>query len=205
MTSLAERIKTRLDDLDMNQTDLSKKTGFAHSTISKICNGAVTNIKLETLYMLADALKCSPHWLSTGEESNDSIHSSTSTLYPVLTLEQAARHNEVTKEELEKAEKLPCPIDCSKGTFIIHMQGSSMEPHIQDGELIFIDPKRIPSHNSFVLVKRANQNTPIIRMLTMEDDKAYLKATNPIKSEQFIELNENDTIIGKAVISFQYM
>lgn len=56
---LGKKIKLARVDKDMSQSDLAQSANIDSSHIGKIERGEV-NITVETLYRIAEALKCSP-------------------------------------------------------------------------------------------------------------------------------------------------
>ncbi|HDL6968858.1 TPA: helix-turn-helix transcriptional regulator [Yersinia enterocolitica] len=67
--SLAERVKERREAIGITQTELADKVGIKQQSIASIENGETKNPR--KIFELAQALKCSVHWLKTGnQESN---------------------------------------------------------------------------------------------------------------------------------------
>ena len=60
--SFQERLKERMDELNLRQADLSEKTGLSKSRISHYINGRY-EAKQEALYLLAKALNVNEAWL----------------------------------------------------------------------------------------------------------------------------------------------
>ncbi len=52
-------VKERREKLGMSQIELVKRTGISRTTISQIENGVDVDIKVSTLKVLGEALKCS--------------------------------------------------------------------------------------------------------------------------------------------------
>lgn len=69
--TIGQRIKHRLIDLEMSQSDLARKLAYGksrHQTVSMWAND--TNLpETRVLPALARALECSIDWLLTGNES----------------------------------------------------------------------------------------------------------------------------------------
>ncbi|HDL7407423.1 TPA: helix-turn-helix transcriptional regulator [Yersinia enterocolitica] len=67
--SLAERVRERREAIGITQTELADKVGIKQQSIASIENGETKNPR--KIFELAQALKCSVHWLKTGhQESN---------------------------------------------------------------------------------------------------------------------------------------
>ena len=56
MSTLAKRILKRMDELDMSQADLARKTGMTTANIAYIVNGKTQDPRLSTVIALARAL-----------------------------------------------------------------------------------------------------------------------------------------------------
>lgn len=64
--AFAERYAFCVSRLGMRDSDVAKRSGIPHNTISRWANGkSVPDAKY--IFMLADVLKVSPRWLITGE------------------------------------------------------------------------------------------------------------------------------------------
>ena len=65
---LADRVRVRLEELKMSQTDLAKKMGYANrSSVNKIVTGRKVSQKV--IARLADALEVSPAYLIGWDEN----------------------------------------------------------------------------------------------------------------------------------------
>jgi transcriptional regulator with XRE-family HTH domain len=69
MATFGQRVKKRREELEMSQDDLAKKAGLTQPTISNIESGR--NKGSTFAVQLASALKCSPHWLTTGRGAKE--------------------------------------------------------------------------------------------------------------------------------------
>lgn len=67
--SLANRVKERRDVLGITQTELADKVGIKQQSIASIENGETKNPR--KIFELAQALKCSAHWLKTGQQESN--------------------------------------------------------------------------------------------------------------------------------------
>jgi SOS-response transcriptional repressor LexA len=94
---------------------------------------------------------------------------------------------------------LPCPVRCSKDTFVLRVRGESMEPKFHDGDLIFVDPQVSPDSGKYVVVRIEDSHEATFKQLIVEGDRQYLKALNPDWPHRIIEVNSNATICGVVV------
>lgn len=78
MESIINRIKNRRIELDMSYQDLAIKTGLSKSTLQRYETGAIKNMPLDKLGVLASALNVDPIWL-IGFESKEEISTTKNT------------------------------------------------------------------------------------------------------------------------------
>lgn len=57
------RIRERRERLKMTQEQLAKKTHISRQTISALESGSQTDVKISTIKILCEALKCKPSYL----------------------------------------------------------------------------------------------------------------------------------------------
>ncbi|BDR80657.1 hypothetical protein N072000002_09140 [Clostridium tetani] len=69
MKEIINRIKTRRNKLMLSYQDLADKTGLSKSTLQRYETGAIKNMPLDKLGVLAKALNVSPAYLMGWEES----------------------------------------------------------------------------------------------------------------------------------------
>jgi phage repressor protein C with HTH and peptisase S24 domain len=70
--SLAERVRERRDVLGITQTELADKIGIKQQSVASIENGETKNPR--KIFEIAQALKCSVHWLKTGQQESNATH-----------------------------------------------------------------------------------------------------------------------------------
>lgn len=56
MSTLAEKIQKKMDELDMTQADLARKTGMTTANIAYIVNGKTQDPRLSSVVSIARAL-----------------------------------------------------------------------------------------------------------------------------------------------------
>ena len=122
-------------------------------------------------------------------------------LHPLISWVQAGEWADIaTYFELDDAEDLiPCPVHCSKGTFVLRVRGESMEPKFHDGDLIFVDPQVFPDNGRYVVVRIQGSHEATFKQLIVEGDRRYLKALNPDWPNRIIEVSSEATICGVVV------
>ena len=123
-------------------------------------------------------------------------------LHPVISWGSAATR-EHTKESEAAAnveeEQLPCPIPCSEDTFVLRVQGESMEPKFHHGDLIYVDPQVPPENGRYVIVRLGGADEAILRQLIVEGGQRYFKALNPDWPDRIVGASEGVIIRGVVV------
>ena len=137
----------------------------------------------------------------TSEEMNAHNGPDIRSLHPLISWVQAGEWTEISEGYVPpyETELLPCPVRCSEQTFVLRVQGVSMEPKFHEGNLIFVDPKATPAHGKYVVVQLDESNEATFKQLIVEENRQYLKALNPDWPNRIIEVKADATICGVVV------
>lgn len=124
-------------------------------------------------------------------------------LVPLISWIQAGDFCEaVNLFEVGDAERwLPCPVNHSDQTYILRVQGTSMEPEYRDGDLIFVDPHVQPIHNSDIIVRLETANTATFKRLQIVGSEQFISPINPEWPEPIIRITESAQICGVVIFS----
>jgi SOS-response transcriptional repressor LexA len=122
-------------------------------------------------------------------------------LHPLISWTQAVAWRETSDAYVPsmRGEVFPCPVRCSGKTYVLRVQGVSMQPRFHDGDLIFVDPAVTPKNGKFVVVRLDDAHEAVLKQLIIEGDKRYLKALNPNWPKPIIELDSTATLCGVVV------
>ena len=120
---------------------------------------------------------------------------------PLISWVQAGAWSEITEIKAYDAERFMCPVNCSDLTFVLKVQGISMEPKFDEGDLIFVDPEAECIHGSYVVARLDDDNQATFKQLIIEGGHKFLKAVNPNWPEQLIPINGNCTLVGKVIFT----
>ena len=142
---------------------------------------------------ISESLQPAPRKSATGAQA--------ARLYPLIPWDQASRWTRTagTRARGDIDDRLPCPISCSAGTFVLRVRGESMEPRFHDGDLIFVDPEVTAVSGRYVVVQLGDAEEATFKQLIVEDAHQYLKALNPDWPQRIIEMNSTATICGVVV------
>ncbi|WP_409423298.1 MULTISPECIES: LexA family protein [unclassified Pseudoalteromonas] len=202
---IAKRVKERRKVLGLTQYQLADLVGTAQTSIQKIERGDTKNPR--NIEALARALECTPEFLQFGIADNKNINSNVSpgptikATAPLISWVQAGAWSEITEIKAYDAERFMCPVNCSDLTFVLKVQGISMEPKFDEGDLIFVDPEAECIHGSYVVARLDDDNQATFKQLIIEGGHKFLKAVNPNWPEQLIPINGNCTLVGKVIFT----
>ena len=123
------------------------------------------------------------------------------TLCPLVSWAQACEFPVISEHSQKRIAEniLPCPVSCSPGSFVLRVNGASMEPKFGNGDLIFVDPRVEAESGKYVVVKLEDANEATFKQLIIEGGRKYLKALNPDWPERIIEIEEQARICGVVV------
>jgi SOS-response transcriptional repressor LexA len=206
---LGKRVEKRRAQLGMTQAQVGLIAGLAQNSIHNIESGETKRPR--KIDALAQALNCTPEYLlfGIGEANNDeqNINSNVSpgpaikATAPLISWVQAGAWSEISEIKAYDAERFMCPVNCSELTFVLKVQGISMEPKFHEGDLIFVDPEAECIHGSYVVARLDDDNQATFKQLIIEGDHKFLKAANPSWPEQLIPINGNCTLVGKVIFT----
>jgi SOS-response transcriptional repressor LexA len=200
---IGTRVKERRKALGMTQYQLAEITGAAQTAIQKIERGDTKNPR--KIEALARALQCTPEYLrfGVGDSGNDNVTAGpiTRATAPLISWVQAGAWSEISEIKAYDADRYMCPVNCSDLTFVLKVQGISMEPKFYEGDLIFVDPEAECIHGSYVVARLDDDNQATFKQLIIEGNQKFLKAANPNWPEQLIPINGNCTLVGKVIFT----
>lgn len=199
--SIGARVKKRRNELGMTQVNLSEQLGMAQQSLQKIESGITKNPR--NIEKLAKALQCTPEYLRFGVGDSDNVSPGplVKSRLPLISWVQAGAWSEIQEVSPLEAEHFMCPVNCSEKSFVLKVQGISMEPKFLDGDLIFVDPEARPEHGSYVVARLDDENQATFKQLIIEGGQKFLKALNPNWPDPLMPINGNCTIVGKVVFT----
>lgn len=137
---MASRLKRLREERKVSQRELSRLSGIDQATLSRIEKGEMSLISphVETLSKTLGI----PISKLLGIASNISPANVGSKRVPILTYEQAASRKPAREfvEEEEVMNFVPIDLPHSANTFALYVEGDSMEPTFNSGDVIVIDP-----------------------------------------------------------------
>ncbi len=185
------------DKIDRSTTQLSRLMGKNPTKIigRRLSRHIEHSLRLEDGWMDQDR-----NASVVSEQNNNTlqkivIHELT---YPLITKNQAVNWSE-THTDLSHFKHFSCPVPCGKKTFLLEVDGISMESQFKAGYLIWVDPEREAINKSYVVAFLKNKNEATFKQIIIEDGLKMLRAMNRDWPEQYIQIDENCEIIGTVV------
>ncbi|HFF8937686.1 helix-turn-helix domain-containing protein [Serratia marcescens] len=153
--SLADRVKTRREELGLTQTGAAEKAGIKQQSWQAIEDGKTQ--KPRNIIGIAKALDCDPAWLLQGGAFKP-VSELNARRVPLISYVQAGALAENRPiEDIEgEFEYVMTDMDLSAHSFALRIVGDSMEPDFKEGDVIIIDPEVEPSPGEFVVAKNGN-------------------------------------------------
>ncbi|MGL4483549.1 MAG: helix-turn-helix domain-containing protein [Anaerovoracaceae bacterium] len=106
MDEIIKKIRNRRKNLGLTYEDLAKRTGLTKSTLQRYETGAIANLPLSKLEILANALNCSPAYLMGWEELPSSTESPKTEEEELLELREQLKARPELRELLSTAEEV---------------------------------------------------------------------------------------------------
>lgn len=195
-----DKIKTLRIQHGMTQEELGEKVGVKKSAIYKYENGIVVNLKRSTIEKLAKVLEVSPSWLIGIEDGTGSIPPG---FQPIPELDTVPIVGRIACGTPILAEQNIDGVTCIphrwRATFVLTCKGDSMEPKIQDGDLVAIRKQPEVENGEIAAVRIGEEAT--LKHVYRRDGFLELRPENP-KYESIILIGEKmaeATIEGKVV------
>lgn len=162
MNTLAERLRTALEQAGIKQIELARRVGVTRGAVSFWLKGTITSLEGENLVKTAQALGVSPNWLATGrgkmrQGAAKEISLEDNPDYPAIRRVRIKLSAGITGFGVEPFDDDLAPIVFSRSWYerngykpenllAIKVGGASMEPGLFDGDWVVIntadvDPK----------------------------------------------------------------
>lgn len=210
-----KRIEKAINESGKKKIEIAKYIGVASSAITQWVKGETVNIKLENLYKLAEITGFNPEWIAigTGNERPEASDIPSEDDYAVIeqfTAKCAAGkgylndHVEVKGGMAFKRSWLERmglnPEHCS----VLETSGQSMEPSINDGEIVLINHHDISLKDGKIYLLRRYDGEIIIKRLVKSMSGWLIRSDNADKMKYPDETISNSEIeqieiIGRVV------
>lgn len=206
----AERLRAKMIELGLNESQLGRRSGVPQPTINRILSGESSSPRRPTVEKIARALRVSPDWLmfGTGEDKFDAnVEPATGPTryyeYPEISWVQAG----VAAEAMDLFNvgdfEATHPSDAWAGPngFWLKVKGPSMTSvngmSFSEGMLILVAPGGDVENGQYVVAKLIDTNEATFKQFIWDSGKAYLKPLNP--AFPTVEVNETWVVVGRVI------
>lgn len=193
MNNWIDRLRTRMQELDMTQEVLANKLGITRGAVTHyLCGRRVPALK--QFKKLSLILKCNPAWLQFGvtadkkEPTSPKKEKDNPPRYPILLLrwDQATELVDASKiRNNEKSEFVPHLFSDHPHWYALRVKGDSMvapsgqSKSFHENDIIIIDPEKNAAHGSFVIAILPKSNEALFKQYVVDGGIRYLKPLNP--------------------------
>ena len=178
MLELYKNIRKRREELGLSQLELAELTGYTSKTsISKIESGSI-DLPQSKIKAFADALHTTPSKLMGWNESDTTVIPEGFEPMPEMStvplVGQIACGNPITAEEnIEDLVSVPAAWHAD---FTLRCAGNSMEPRIQDGDLVAIHSQPLVENGEIAAVRIDCEAT--LKRVYLYPDRMVLQPEN---------------------------
>lgn len=199
MSNWAQRLKSKMKELNLTQEALAKKLGVTRSAVAHYVQGT-RHPPVGQIIKLAAILKADPAWLQFGKLSKSEdvkqFNQKQSKRIPVVNWQQVS-----TFHFDEQVEQYLDYFDYhSTNYFALQIKSDAMVSPLgqsisfNQDNFIIVNPAEDFSHRSFVIAVTNNKKEAIFRQYVEEGGQAYLKPLNP--QYPLIPFDKHTKIIG---------
>ncbi len=197
----AERLRIAREKKQWSYGTLSDATGFSKSTLQRYETGFVSNIPIDRLKIIGNALDVRPEWLMGFNES-DTLHSSKKGVsVPVLGYVRAGIPIEAVEEILDY-EEISQEMAAQGEHFALSIKGDSMEPKISEGDVVIVRKQDVVENGELAVVL-VNGNDATVKRFYKNDNGVTLISTNSVYPPFVYSKKDVDElpvrVIGKVV------
>ncbi|WP_328338954.1 XRE family transcriptional regulator [Pseudomonas guariconensis] len=199
-------------DPSLNQDRVAHECGWSsQSVVSQYMNGKIP-LNITALVSLSRALRFSPDEVSPRlveahqlDDVQRAVQNTTNLgpagrLLPVVGYVKAGAFCEAIEHfpPSEADDWVEAGGPAGPRSFVLRVEGLSMEPDFYPGDKVVIDPDMQWETGDFVVAKRSRDQGATLKQIRLEGGEYYLYATNPDWPERIIRMSEEWTICGRA-------
>jgi len=186
MKNIGQRIRALRDERGMKQKALAERAGLSNEHLSKIELGKEMNLRASTIEAIAKALGVDSAFLqygtASGREYSTSEHTDPTKWAPAIGLARAGRSGFFTEQgypSFEGFDKVERPPDLTgPHVYGVKLEGDSMIPRFQEGDIVLVDPDVQPQAGNYVITM-IDTDEVMIKKLSFHNDFIILKSLNP--------------------------
>jgi phage repressor protein C with HTH and peptisase S24 domain len=222
---LTARIQARLDALGLSEREASIAATGSDGTIRMIRTGRTTNPRIDTLEKIARVLRVRTPWLQSGEGPMDfdsdnaerrpsevrdagielrnvgMLPKDVPVLGTVAGSELGKGAFQFTAEVIDYVRR-PFGLLGAKDVYALYVEGESMVPKYEPGDLVFVHPHRRPRGGDYIVIQEPDTDNGgprgyIKRLVSLTPQWIKTQQFNPATNIDF--KNRSGTIIHKVM------
>lgn len=203
VNNIVKRIKKRRLELEYSFQDLADKTNMSKSTLQRYETGAIKNLPLDKLEVLASALQTTPAHLMGWDEKEEEkptakvkgvkipVLGRVAAGVPIEMIEDVLDYEEITEDMAKHGEY-----------FALKIQGDSMTPRIWNNDVVIVR-QQDDAENGDIVIAAINGDDAVCKRLQKYNDGIALISLNPVYDPIYLKKDEIDEkpvrILGKVV------
>lgn len=207
---ISERIKERMEALQIKQADIVRTIRASKGTVSLWIKGE-TVPSGENLVKLARVLDRSPEWLQTGRETSKALQvdyehnadfvgvAKSFRPVPVVGTAKLGDDGDYSLEQVDANVVLDAPTS-DPNACALRVVGDSMHPAIRHGWYVVIEPSIDPRHGLYVAVETHSGKRMVKELLSMDSDVVRLESVNPKHGRTTLDAKEVKTVQAVTMI-----
>lgn len=184
MNKLPSILRALMQEQDVTESELSRRTGIGQPVIHRVLNGETDNPKVATLSPIANYFAISISQLIGDETLPKNRISGTFNLssygwttLPLLNWEKVVVGGDKLID-INDVEKISTEINVSDKAYALRVKDTTMLPLFPEGTILIIDPEVKADNKDFVIVRMSGQKQAIFRQFLFDGDDIYLKPVN---------------------------
>jgi len=202
---VGERIEYRRKQLGLTLDDIAQEIGVAKSTIQRYERGTIGTIKLPMIEAIANIMGVNPSWICGKTDVMELVDQSEkgkrSIRIPVLGNVAAGIPIEAITDILDY-EEISEDLARTGDFFGLRIKGSSMEPRMQEGDIVIVRQQQTANTGDTVVVL-VNGDSATVKKIKYGLDGITLIPTNPSYDPMFYSAKEVENlpvrVIGRVV------
>ena len=203
--TIGQRIKLKREEKGYTQEYVAKIVGCAIQTIYKYENEIVTNIPLDKLEKIANALNVTPAYLMGWEENSETLHNfiqpeitEECVSFPVIGEIAAGYDHEAIECWSDDTVEIPCSYLKGRDKsefFVLKVKGDSMYPLYHDGDKVLILRQPVLNYSGEIGAVMYDETMATLKKVEYAEGEDWVRLVpiNPAHPPKTIEGSDLET------------
>lgn len=184
MKYLRHILRNLMDELNLSESELARRTQVGQPVIHRILSGETDNPRVATLSLIANYFSISISQLigdvPLPEHRLPGTHNprlSTWSQVPLLTWEQAAEWPQ--QKNIQHPQMIATELAVGLNAFALTVKDTTMSPRFNEGMLLIVDPDQTVEDRDFAILLLDHQTHVVFKQILKDGADIYLKPLNP--------------------------